>query len=102
MTTTTLADPDPTCSGCGARAGSCKVRTWLSGRSCCSSCTGPRSHVHHDEPGGTACRCRSPPSSTPATTIPRRGRAAMRANGSPVSIVAPGVHTATRTMVKAL
>ena len=31
------ADPDR-CQSCGARATSCDIRVWLSGRSCCPSC----------------------------------------------------------------
>jgi len=40
MTTTTLdaTDDDARCPTCSARAGSCAVRTWLSGRACCPSC----------------------------------------------------------------
>jgi len=49
MTTTLNAtDPDDLCTSCAARAGSCEVRTWLSGRSCCNPCAGPRTHHRGD------------------------------------------------------
>ena len=55
MTTLTLDttpdDDDAPCTACGARTGSCDVRTWLSGRACCTTCAGPHTHqdlVTHD------------------------------------------------------
>lgn len=46
MTTTLLTHPDDApCSSCSARAGSCQVRRWLSGRPCCPSCS------HDDQEG---------------------------------------------------
>ena len=50
------AEHDDRCPTCSARANSCDIRVWLSGRSCCSPCTGPRSHYRgdgavHGDPG---------------------------------------------------
>ncbi len=39
--TTMLAPDDDQCSSCAARAGSCSVRRWLSGRPCCAGCSHP-------------------------------------------------------------
>ncbi len=50
VTTTTTLDDDR-CTSCGAGSSSCDVRLWLSGRSCCPSCTDPHTHpsaVDHD------------------------------------------------------
>jgi len=53
MSTTTTTADDRACPGCGAQAGSCGVRRWLSGRPCCESCDHVRDHVrdHVQEDG---------------------------------------------------
>ena len=42
------AEHDDRCPTCSARANSCDIRVWLSGRSCCPPCTGPRTHHRGD------------------------------------------------------
>ena len=45
MTTTLNATADDDrCQTCSARATSCDIRRWLSGRSCCTTCAGPHTH----------------------------------------------------------
>jgi len=41
------ARPDPTCSGCGERVGSCGVRRWLSGCRCCDGCDHDEGRADH-------------------------------------------------------
>ena len=58
MTTITIdaTDDDARCPSCAARAGSCDVRTWLSGRPCCGTCTGPHDHRDHVDHGTSTRR----------------------------------------------